>query len=127
MMLFLLGDKGIEQISGRIYFFHIREFFAFQMRVEECFQGFPQCTSRVAWQYFIIQFIQNILMKRGLAASYRAGVYRICRRFLVITGLNCFSYWSHQLKTLYTMLVFMVHLFLSVGFKYSLSTWYQAR
>lgn len=57
MMFILLGVKGIEQITGRIYFFHIREFFAFQMRAEECFQGFQQCGSHIAWQYFIIQFI----------------------------------------------------------------------
>lgn len=51
MMFIFLRDKGIEQITERIYFFHIREFFAFQMRAQECFQGFQQCRYGIAWQY----------------------------------------------------------------------------
>lgn len=127
MMFIFVGDKGIQQITERIYFFHIREFFAFQMRAEECFQGFQQCRSCVAWQYFIIQFVWNILMKRGLAGSYRADVYRSCRRFLVIIHLNCFFLLLTQIRTLYNMLIFTTHLFLSVGFKCSLSIWHRAR
>lgn len=43
MMFIFLGDKGIEHITERIYFFHIREFFAYQMKIEKCFQGLQQC------------------------------------------------------------------------------------
>lgn len=85
MMFILPGDKGIEQITGRIYFFHIKEFFAFQMsrgmlpgfpavRVSRCMAVFynpiyikHRDEERASWklQGWCLQELQEILSNDG--------------------------------------------------------------
>lgn len=47
-VIFILEDEGIEQITRRVCFFRIREFFASQLRAEEWFKAFQQCKCLVA-------------------------------------------------------------------------------
>lgn len=93
MMLIPLGDKGIGQITERIYSFHIREFFAFQMKAEECFQGFTAVQgSRCMAAFYNPIYIKYLGEERASWKGYRVDVYRSCRRYLVVVGLNCFFY-----------------------------------
>jgi len=47
-VVFILEDEGIEQITRRVCFFHIREFFASQLGAEKRLKASQQCKCLVA-------------------------------------------------------------------------------